>query len=173
MLVVRHTDELSAGELGEIRALLLDAFEDDFGDEDWHHCLGGQHVLAYVGERLVAHASVVERTLRCGDVPLRTGYVEGVAVTPGEQGRGHGREVMAVSATLIKQGFELGALCTGSPAFYERLGWLLWRGPSHVDAPDGRRATPEEDGAILVLPVGRSMDLHEPIICDWREGDVW
>ncbi|WP_117209270.1 GNAT family N-acetyltransferase [Allorhizocola rhizosphaerae] len=173
MLVVRPTDELSGETLAEIRSLLDDAFGGEFDEHDWEHCLGGQHVLAYSGDRLVAHACVVERTLRCGDVPLRTGYVEAVAVRPGEQGHGHGRAVMAASATLIEDGYEMGALCTGKPAFYERLGWKLWRGPSYVDAADGLRATPEEDGAILVLPVAGPADLTEPIVCDWREGDVW
>jgi aminoglycoside 2'-N-acetyltransferase I len=77
--------------------------------------------------------------------------------------------------THIREQFELGALGTGRPAFYERLGWLTWKGPSSVRTAAGNRRTPDDDGYILVLPTPTSprLDLTAPISCDWRPGDVW
>ncbi|MFD9377467.1 hypothetical protein ACFWBH_18315 [Streptomyces sp. NPDC059999] len=43
--LLRHTGELGTAEFGEIRALLDDAFDGDFADEDFEHALGGMHVL--------------------------------------------------------------------------------------------------------------------------------
>ena len=40
--------------------------------------------------------------------------------------------------------------------------------------PDGVRPTPDEEGAVYVLPVdGVELDLSAPLTCDWRDGDVW
>ena len=37
-------------ELAAIRALLDEAFDGDFGDDDWEHALGGIHVLVHEGD---------------------------------------------------------------------------------------------------------------------------
>jgi len=106
---------------------------------------------------------------------LRTGYVEAVATAPDRQGRGLGSRILTEVAADIRARFELGALGTARHTFYERLGWLRWRGPSAVRGPMGERRTPDEDGYILVLPTPSSppLDLDAPISCDWRAGDVW
>jgi aminoglycoside 2'-N-acetyltransferase I len=57
--------------------------------------------------------------------------------------------------------------------FYEGRGWKLWQGPASVLTPDGLRRTPDEDGAIFVLPGAVALDLAGEIACDWRDGDVW
>jgi aminoglycoside 2'-N-acetyltransferase I len=77
--------------------------------------------------------------------------------------------------SYIQERFELGALGTGSHHFYERLGWLRWRGPTSVRTGTGTRRTPGEDGYILVLPTpsSPSLDLTVAISCEWRPGDVW
>jgi len=145
-------------------------------EEDWAHALGGVHVIASTGGRIVAHAAVVERLLHVGGRPLRAGYVEGVAVDPDRQRRGFGTQVMEAVGRLIAERFELGALGTGEHAFYRRLGWETWRGPSFVRLPDGtERPTPAEDGFILVLhtPATPPLDLEAPIVCEWRPGDAW
>ncbi len=174
------TAGLSEVDLAAIRALLLEAFADDelggFDEDDWLHALGGTHLVLEASGEIVGHAAVVERELHVAGRPLRVGYVEAVAVQPQRQRTGLGTRLMSeVSALIVERGFELGALGTGSHAFYERLGWRTWRGPSSVRTDDGERPTPDEDGFILVLRTPASPPLHltDPISCDWRSGDVW
>ena len=178
--VLQHeTADLSPDQLLAIRAILDDAFGTDederFTDEDWDHALGGVHFVVDDDGMIVAHAAVVERRLEIDSQPVRTGYVEAVAVAPGQQGRGHGALVMTHVGDWIASHFELGALGTGEHRFYERLGWLTWRGPSSVRTSDGIRPTPDDDGFIMVLatPTSPAIDLHAPISCEWRPGDVW
>jgi aminoglycoside 2'-N-acetyltransferase I len=82
---------------------------------------------------------------------------------------------MEAAGSYIRDRFELGALGTGRAAFYERLGWRTWRGPSAVRTPGGEHPTPEDDGFIMVLetPSTPPLDPADPISCDWRPGDVW
>ncbi len=173
------TDQLTARDVDQLRTLLWAAFADDeqsrFSEEDWQHALGGTHFLAEVDGEIVSHASVVERTLHVADVAILTGYVEAVATRPGLQGRGYGTAVMRRVGDLMRNGYELGALGTGSHGFYERLGWRAWRGPSSVRTEAGDNRTPQDDGYIMVLttPSTPSIDVDLPICCEWRPGDVW
>ena len=125
--------------------------DERFTDDDWAHALGGVHVVLDVDGEIATHAAVVERELHVDGRPLRTGYVEAVATAPARQGEGFGSLVMTEVNVIVRDGFELGALGTGRHHFYERLGWVTWRGPAFVRMPDGPRRTPDEDGYILVL----------------------
>jgi aminoglycoside 2'-N-acetyltransferase I len=173
------TAELTTDEVAAIRDLLEAAFgpqeEERFTEEDWQHAVGGQHFVLDVEGEIAAHASVVERELHVDGRPVRTGYVEAVATAPSLQGTGLGTQVMRDVGSYIAERFELGALGTGSHRFYERLGWLTWKGPTFVRTPTGDQRTPEEDGYILVLPTPASpaLDLSARISCEWRPGDVW
>jgi aminoglycoside 2'-N-acetyltransferase I len=42
-----------------------------------------------------------------------------------------------------------------------------------VLAPTGPTRTPDDDGAVFVLPVGIDLDPSAALMCDWRAGDVW
>jgi aminoglycoside 2'-N-acetyltransferase I len=178
-LRVLRTEELRVSEVAAIRALLWNAFGDDeeeaFTEDDWAHALGGVHFVLDLAGEIVAHASVVEREIHVGGVPLRTGYVEALATDPARQRAGLGSRLMVTINDHIRANYELGALGTGVHAFYERLGWRTWRGPSSVRTPRGDQPTPDDDGYILVLPTPSSppLDLDAPISCDWRPGDVW
>ena len=175
------TTALTAPEREAIRALMDEAFRDDddpdeaFTDDDWQHALGGTHVVLDVDGEILAHASVVERPLRIGELALRTGYVEAVATSPARQGEGFGTLVMQDVGEMIRAGFELGGLGTGAQHFYERLGWRVWPGPTFVRAPGGDRATPDDDSFVMVLrtPSTPALDEAAAISCDWRPGDVW
>jgi aminoglycoside 2'-N-acetyltransferase I len=176
------TDDLTAAERGAIRAIMDAAFGDDeedrFTDDDWDHALGGLHVVLEIDGSIVTHAAVVERVIEVEGRPLRTGYVEAVATAPGAEGRGHGSRVMTVVTDHIRSTFQLGALGADRFAFYERLGWRRWAGPSFVRTAAGLRATPDDDGFILVLttpstPTRPALDWSAPISCDWRPGDAW
>ena len=39
--------------------------------------------------------------------------------------------------------------------------------------PAGTVRTPDDDGAVLVLPGAVPLDLDGTLTCDWRDGDVW
>lgn len=173
MIVRCGTDELSAVELVDTRALLDAAFT-DFSDHDWSHALGGVHALAVEEGRVLAHGSVVPRRLLQGGHPLHCGYVEAVAVRPDVQRRGLGSAVMAALEDLAPAYdlLALSASARGVP-LYRARGWSLWRGPSSVLTLDGPVPTPDDDGSIYVLPGTSGVDLDGPITCDWRDGDVW
>ena len=80
------TPELTAAEISAIREILVAAFgadeEERFTEDDWQHGVGGTHFVLDLDDEIVGHASVVERELHVDGRPLRTGYVEAVAVAP-------------------------------------------------------------------------------------------
>lgn len=170
-----HTAELSAAELRAVRALLDEAFEGDFTDEDYEHGLGGMHALVWEGPALVGHGCVVMRRLWHAGRTLRTGYVEGVGVHSEHRGHGHGHAVMTVLEKVIGGAYEIGALSTSEAAlnFYAARGWQLWTGTTSVFAPTGIERTPDEDGAIYLLPGSAQLPSDGDLACDWRAGDVW
>jgi aminoglycoside 2'-N-acetyltransferase I len=176
-----RSDELTSREIERIREVCDLAFAqvdrlEAFTDDDMEHALGGTHVIGVEDGDIVAHGSVVERELRVAGRPLRTGYLEGVAVLPDRQRRGFGAAIVRALDDEVRQGFELGALDTSTFPFYERLGWERWRGPTSVRAPGGEVRTPEEDGFVMVLRTPRTpedLDLDALLSCDWRPGDVW
>jgi aminoglycoside 2'-N-acetyltransferase I len=169
------TDALSPAFLLDVRLFLDTAFEGAFTDEDWAHAIGGVHVWLIGPRGLISYGSLVERTLVCSGRTLRVGYVEAVATVAAHRRQGHGTTVMRHIGALICERYALGALSTGTYAFYEPLGWERWRGPTFVDGPNGRERTPGDDGDIMILRTSRSsgLDLDGDIVCDWRLGDVW
>jgi aminoglycoside 2'-N-acetyltransferase I len=172
---VRLTADLDAGSRSRVRALLDEAFEGAFGSHDWAHALGGVHALVHDGERLVGHGAVVERRLLHGQHVLRTGYVEAVAVAPDQRRRGVASAVMDALERVIRADHDLGALSASEDGahLYAARGWLLWRGPTSVLAPEGVRRTPGDDGSVHVLPGRAPLDPDGELTCDWRAGDVW
>lgn len=174
-LHVAPTERLREPFLVELRALLDAAFPDDFSDEDWDHSLGGLHVWVSGPAGPISHGALVERTLVLSGSALTVGYVEAVATVAAHRREGHGTAVMRRIGRLIGERYALGALSTGTHAFYETLGWERWRGKTFVDAPGRRRRTPDDDGDIMILRTGRSpaLDPDGDIVCDWRSGDVW
>ena len=169
------TAELAPELLGAIRRLLDEAFEGDFSDEDWEHTLGGRHVLVGDGGAVLAHAAVVPRVLHVAGRPLRTGYVEGVATARARQGEGLGSLALDGATTVVRGGFELGALSTGRHAFYARHGWERWQGPTFARHGARTVRTEEDDDGVMVLRFGPSaaIDLAAPIACEGRSGDDW
>ena len=177
MLDVRlaHTSGLDTATLSELRGFLDEAFSGDFDDHDWDHALGGMHAVGTEGGVLVAHASVVQRRLLHRGRPLRTGYVEAVAVRADRRRRGYGRAVMERLGEVVRGAYEVGGLAAGEPAaaLYRSLGWRAWEGPTGVVGPNGLERTPGYDGAIYVLQVTEPLDLSGDLACDWRGGAVW
>lgn len=168
------SSELSDAELQELRRALDEAFEDGFTDEDWGHTIGGLHVIVG-GDPILSHAALVERVLVAGDREIRTGYVESVATHPGHRNEGHASRVMGAVNELIEARYEMGALSTGIPGFYSRLGWEPWNGPTYVRSPEGLLRTEEDDDSIMFLRTSSSgpLDHTASLSCEWRAGDVW
>jgi aminoglycoside 2'-N-acetyltransferase I len=174
MVRIAHTAELDAATVAAARALFDEAFDDGFTEDDWEHGLGGLHALAYDGAELVGHASVVQRRLLYDGRALRTGYVEGVAVSPRHRRRGHASALITALEPIIRGGYDLGAHAAtdeGVP-LYERHGWRAWRGPLSALTPAGIVPTPDEQGAVHVL-ANEDVDLTLELTADWRDGDVW
>lgn len=169
------TETLPVSLLRQLRTLLDAAFQGDFSEDDWQHALGGIHVWITGAEGVISHGSLVPRTLICSGNRMRAGYVEAVATASSWRNKGLGTRVMRHIGGLIDQRYVLGALSTGAPRFYERLGWEPWRGPTFVDGQTGLVRTPDDDRGILILrtPFSPRLNLDGEIVCDWREGDVW
>jgi aminoglycoside 2'-N-acetyltransferase I len=173
-LQIVSSERLDDSQIAAIREMLDEAFGGAFTNDDWQHALGGQHVLWRDRDQLVAHASVVPRTITIGDRTLRAGYVEAVAVAVSRQRCGFGTAVMGPIAGIIAEQYELGVLSTGSVEYFRRLGWTLWQGPSFVRTTGGVRWTPDEDGGIMVLGAERHpLDAAAAIGCEDRPGDAW
>jgi aminoglycoside 2'-N-acetyltransferase I len=175
MVRTAHTSELDAATLSAARSLFDDAFGDEWTEDDWEHGLGGMHALAYEGGELVGHASVIQRRMLHGGRALRTGYVEGVCVHSHHRRRGHGAAMLRALERVIRGAYDVGVLAATDEAvpLYTSLGWQLWEGPLHALTPDGVVRTPDEDGAVYVLPVAARVDRSGVLTCDWRDGDVW
>lgn len=173
-MIVRSA-KLSDLERAKLRALLDVAYDGDFGDDDWVHALGGEHVLAFDGDELIAHASVVERVLLHQERQWKTGYVEALAVAPARRRAGVGSKVMEHVELMIQNDFELGALSTSdmAMALYERRGWQRWRGTTWVQTQGGPVRTPDDDDSVFVWPVTAPIDVRGSLTCDFRNGDVW
>jgi aminoglycoside 2'-N-acetyltransferase I len=173
MIRTAHTSDLDAATLSAARTLFDEAFRGEFTDDDWEHGLGGIHALAYEGEELVGHASVVQRRMLYDGRALRTGYVESVCVSPRHRRRGHASALMNEMERIVRGAYELGALGATEEArpLYERHGWRAWQGPLRALTPTGTVPTPDEQGAIYVL--AEDVDLTLELTCDWRDGDVW
>ncbi|MFD4242508.1 GNAT family N-acetyltransferase [Streptomyces sp. NPDC058525] len=173
---VVHTAELSDEELREVRALLDEAFEGDFGDEDFEHALGGMHALVRAGGVLVAHGSVVQRRAVHRGRALRVGYVEAVAVRAGHRRQGLAGRVMAELERVVGRAYVLGALSASEDgaALYRGRGWEVWGGRLGALSPEGPVGLPDEEGStyVWVPPGGVLPDPAARLDFDWRDGDV-
>ncbi|OIJ95255.1 GNAT family N-acetyltransferase [Streptomyces colonosanans] len=171
LLRTAHTAELRPDELRAVRGLLYDAFDADFGDDDWDHALGGVHALAYDARGLAGHGAVVMRRVRYRGRWLRIGYVEGVAVRHDVRRTGLGGRIMAALEGVITRAYAFGALSAsddGAPLYAAR-GWRVWDGRIQVLGPDGVVRLVEEEGSTYVWPaIGPAAEL----VFDWRDGDV-
>jgi aminoglycoside 2'-N-acetyltransferase I len=171
-----RTAKLSVADLQALRRLMTAAFGERFSEEDWKHAIGGMHFfIKRPGGGVVSHASVVGRRLESAGAQMSAGYVEAVATQPEFQGQGLATAVMLRVAEFIEAQFDIGALSSGKPAFYEKLGWTRWRGATWCRQAGRLVRTADEDGGVFVLPTrhGPPVDSDGDIAVEWRTGDVW
>jgi aminoglycoside 2'-N-acetyltransferase I len=168
--------ELSERQLDAAQSLVRSSFGASFREHDWVHAVEGVHVMICDGELLVAHASIVPRTLWHDDEVFDTGYVEAVAVHSEARGSGLGAAVMDGAESIIRARHELGALNAVHSAapFYAARGWEPWGGPTQAHTPDGLTDTYDTEDRIFILPFGeRRPVVGGALTCDWRVGDLW
>lgn len=165
---------VSARQLMDV-AFAHESEDERFSEDDWNHALGGTHLIVREGADVVAHAAVVPRTIHVGGTHFATGYVEAVGVRPDRQGQGLGSRLLLAAAEEIRASYDFGVLGTGRRAFYTRLGWQVWLGPTHVVRDGVWERSPDDDGFVLVLRFGPSADIAitHPIACEERPGDDW
>ena len=139
---------------------------------------GSVHVLARDGDgTLLSHAEFVPRWLQAsGHEPMRTAYVEAVATAPGHQRKGLATAVLQRLGEVVAAdpSWELAALSPSDAAFYERLGWELWRGPLAI-RHDGRLEPSPDDEQVMIqrLPRTPPLDTTALLTAEWREGELW
>ena len=172
-----HIEVVSSKSLSDtdkrtIISLCARAYGEDF-ESLFNTFADSMHVLGYYDQSLVSHAMWVTRWLQVGTNPLmRTAYIEAVATEKTYRTRGFATAVMKRAAEEI-QDFNLGALSPFSVAYYERLGWELWRGPLFIRTDKELMRTPR-DGDIMILQLPRTpaLDLNASLSAEWREGEL-
>jgi GNAT superfamily N-acetyltransferase len=129
LLAVVPLASLGAAKQAAVVRLCSDALGADCGSL-FDYLTASTHVLATLDGRLVGHACWTSRQLQpAGLSPLRTAWVDAVSVAPTHQRRGIGTLVMRRLADETAD-FDLRALGTEQMAYFARLGWETWDGPT-------------------------------------------
>jgi aminoglycoside 2'-N-acetyltransferase I len=136
--------------------------------------LDATHLIGYYENSFVCHALWVSRYLHAGTNPMmRTAYVEAVATAAEYRKRGFASAIMKHLIGEI-QDYDMAALSPAGAAFYERLGWELWRGPLFIRKNDNLISSiDDEEVMIFRLPKTPVLDIHAPLSAEWREGELW
>ncbi len=104
---------------------------------------------------------------------LRTAFVDAVSTRPSEQGEGCATAVMRQLAMEIGD-YEIGCLQTDEPRFYERLGWVLWRGPLAGRSEHEVIATPDQRGVMVLRVLGTPrLDVSESLTIECQPYRIW
>jgi aminoglycoside 2'-N-acetyltransferase I len=171
-----RTEDLNVTTRASIIQLCIAAHQ----EEDFKHLFsyvpsGGLHFLAYRAEQLVSHALVTTRWLQPEGQPvLKTAYVDAVATLPAYQGRGYGSALLRQLASEIEDEYVIACLETERAAFYERLGWEVWRGPLAGRREGGLIPTPHQTGVmILRLAQTPALDLEQGLTIECQAGRIW
>lgn len=135
---------------------------------------GGRHIIGSVDGAIASHAVVTTRWAQPHGHPvLRTAFVDAVSTAPSFQSRGIASAVMRKLGGAIDD-YEMGCLQTDIPAFYERLGWEVWRGSLGGRDGDTFIPTPEQRG-VMVLRVARTpaLDLDALLTIERQPSRIW
>ena len=170
-----RTEDLHAADRASIVELCIAAHqEEDFRNLFSYIPSGGRHFLAYRGTELVSHAVTTTRWLQPeGQRMLKTAYVDAVATLPAYQGQGYGSAVMEHLARNIPE-YEIACLETEKSAFYERLGWEVWRGALAGRSEQGLIPTPEQKGIMILRLAGTpELNLDGALTIECQAGRIW
>ncbi len=132
------------------------------------------HLLGWYGDVLVSHALRYTRWLQIGSGPyLRTAYVEEVVTDEAFRGRGYATQIVRLLLAEAA-GSDLAALSPANRGFYERMGWMLWRGPLSIRTESGlQQCSSDKEVMVYPLPNTPTLDLSKPLSAEWREGELW
>lgn len=171
-VIIKNSYELSKTDKEELFSFLDKAFEGEFSRDDLSHALGGIHLMIKEDEKIIAHVSVVQRSMVVGKKAHYVGYVEAMAVSSKYQRQGIGQLMMEEVESIIKGTFDFGALCASEMGLplYQKMGWIKWEGNIKEFSLSGIKESNEE---ILVFNTNEQISLKEDFICDLREGDCW
>lgn len=158
-----------------IAAMLAQSFPDwshwYTGGRSWSGMQPERRILARIDDVVVAHVGIRRMFVTAAGRDQLIGCVGLVGVAPSLQGGGHGRELMARTATLLAElGVPFGLLSTGEETvpFYTRCGWTLLDDiVVHYSAfsADGAGVSMVEDAGWLALPVTATIE-------EWPAGEV-
>ena len=115
----------------------------------WHGSAPSFSAVAVDGDRVIAHAGVVQRRITVGGVPLDVAGIQNVAVLPEHRGKGLCRRMLARAMdAAFRRGLDCGLLfCeTQSVPLYARCGWRK--------LPDRPVVRVDSDGLEKPLPQG-------------------
>lgn len=174
-VIFAQTEDLDADIQAAIIQLCITAHqEEDFKNLFSYIPSGGRHFLAYREDELVSHAVVTTRWLQPEGLRLfKTAYVDAVATLPSYQGKGYGSAVMRHLAENITD-YEIACLETEKLAFYERLGWEVWRGPLAGRSEQGLIPTPEQKGVMILRLAGTpALNLDSGLTIECQAERIW
>lgn len=110
---------------------------------------------------------------------VKTAYVEYVTTDYTMRGKGLASQLLKYLVdTLTHLEYGLAALQPEDEAFYEKLGWTVWKGNLSIKQNTCSYLTDEYE--IMLYPLNIQMkdqlsnSSEEDTICaDWREGELW
>ena len=173
-MIIDLVDQVNPETESCIRTLLDLAYEGDFSSEDWEHTFGGKYFIGYLGDTIIAHGSVVPRSMFIDGEAITVGYVEAIAVLPSHWRQGFGTQLMKEVTQFCHNNYEISMLSTDENQFYQRIGWLQFQGESFVKNSDTEVRTAEEDEGLMFLPGNKSgITQIQRAVCDARGGDSW
>jgi len=169
------TDDLSDADDHTCEGLVRGGLGERFTPHDWQHALGGTHVILRDGDRIIGHAAVVPRLLHHGGDEFDGGFVEAVALDPEFRGTGLGARLITAIEEQIESDDVVGVLNSLPDAvgFYERRGWVLWRGLLGGIGNTEEPTPPDEDDAVMVFRPESRLDPDGTLLVNNRVGSRW
>lgn len=171
-LAVVAAVDLAGPERSQIVRLCTDAFEVDYSPflKSFGQCT---HLLGFLGSELISHALWLPRPLSIAGTWLsNAAYIEAMATKEGYEGRGYGSAVMRRVHEEIRS-YEIAALSTSVPEWYERLGWKRWRGPRLILRGAEIIPTPDDDVMVYAPSGGVTHDVNQTLAAEWRPLELW
>ena len=173
-MIIDLVDQVNPETESCIRTLLDLAYEGDFSSEDWEHTFGGKYFIGYLGDTIIAHGSVVPRSMFIDGEAITVGYVEAIAVLPSHWRQGFGTQLMQQITKFCQDTYGLSMLSTDENQFYKKLGWCQFQGESFARTGELEVRTLEEDEGLMLLHGKNSQnrEIHRAV-SESRSGDDW